>query len=196
MSTLAPNFPLPNPDPSRPSRRTLLRAWIPTIIWIGVIACESTSVFTSDHTRGWLFAILGRLGGWVAAHIDTINAVGRKVGHFTGYGMLALFAFFGWTEFLRYRQESCLAAAGKFAQVARTWQIRAAALAVLVTFVVASLDEFHQTLIPGRTGAFRDVLLDTCGGIVAQVIIYLVWKSGRKPRASAPVLSSKLAPES
>src|SRR5581483_823404 len=180
MSSLASNFPLPNPEPSRPSRTNLFRAWLPTFLWMGVIACESTSMFTSDHTQGWLFTILRHISSWLAAHTAIINEVGRKVGHFIGYGTLAAFSFLGWTELFRFRRESYLTAQGKFAHLARIWQFRATALAVLVTFVVASLDEFHQAFVPGRGSSFRDVMLDTCGGIVAQVIIYLFWQSGRK----------------
>ena len=38
----------------------------------------------------------------------------------------------------------------------------------------ASLDEFHQSFVPGRTAAVSDVLLDTTGGATAQVIAALV----------------------
>lgn len=36
---------------------------------------------------------------------------------------------------------------------------------VATTFVVASLDEYRQTFVEGRTGIFDDVLLDTAGAI-------------------------------
>ena len=38
----------------------------------------------------------------------------------------------------------------------------------------ASLDEFHQSFVPGRTPAVTDVLLDTTGGAAAQAIAGLV----------------------
>lgn len=195
MSTLASNFPLPNPKPYKLSRWALLRAWLPAFLWMGVIACESTSLFTSTNTRGWVFDVLRHISFWLAARADTINGVGRKVGHFVGYGTLGGLSLLGWTAFFRYRKESYLAALGKFTRVARVWQFRAAVLAVLVTFVVASLDEFHQSFIPGRTPAVHDVLLDTCGGVVAQVIIYLFWRSRRKPQDAAGAPNSRLASE-
>jgi VanZ family protein len=195
MSTLASNFPLPSPFPFRPSRWGLIRAWLPTFVWLGIIACESTSMFTSAHTQGWVFQVLRHISGWLAVHAGIINEVGRKVGHFVGYGSLALSAFFGWTELLAYRRENYLAALGKPARVAREWQLRAAELAVFVTFAVASLDEFHQSFVPGRGPSFRDVLLDTCGGIVAQALIFLVWKSRTKTRTPVRSLEGELAPE-
>ena len=38
----------------------------------------------------------------------------------------------------------------------------------------ASLDEFHQSFVPGRTPAVGDVLIDTSGGAAAQIIAALV----------------------
>jgi VanZ family protein len=45
---------------------------------------------------------------------------------------------------------------------------------VLGTALVASLDEWHQSFIPSRTGTVRDVILDTCAGIGAQILV-LLW---------------------
>ena len=52
------------------------------------------------------------------------------------------------------------------------WQLSLALVAAW-PFAVAALDEFHQTMLPGRTGAFRDVLLDTLGGIFAQWLVFM-----------------------
>jgi VanZ family protein len=195
MSTLASNFPLPDPNPSRPSRWALVRAWLPTFIWMGVIACESTSLFTSTNTQGWLYRILIHINFWLAVHAPIINAVGRKVGHFVGYGLLGSFAFLGWTELFRYIRESHLASVGKFVRVARVWQLRAAGLAVLVTFTVASMDEYHQSFVPGRGPALHDVLLDTWGSVIAMALIYWIWKSRAKAHGPDASLSSELASE-
>ena len=47
-----------------------------------------------------------------------------------------------------------------------------AAIAMVACY--ASLDEFHQIFVPGRTAAVADVLLDTIGGICAQIAVALV----------------------
>jgi VanZ family protein len=153
-----------------------------------VIAAESTSIFTSEHTQAWLFRLLQALLGakFALRHTVFINDCGRKIGHFTGYGILSFLSFFGWTELLTYRKQAALAALGKAVKVLRRWHLRAATLAVLLTFAVASADEFHQSFLPGRTATFRDVVLDTMGGIFAQTVILLFWKAGtnsRKPIA-------------
>ena len=47
-------------------------------------------------------------------------------------------------------------------------------LIILVLFIYASIDEYHQ-LYTGRTGMFRDVILDTLGGSLG-VISYFKFK--------------------
>jgi VanZ family protein len=47
--------------------------------------------------------------------------------------------------------------------------------ALLATFVLGSLDEWHQSYIPTRTSSLHDVLLDTCGGFCVQCIIFLAF---------------------
>lgn len=39
-------------------------------------------------------------------------------------------------------------------------------LTILLCFIYACTDEFHQTFVEGRTGLFSDVLIDTAGSIV------------------------------
>jgi VanZ family protein len=51
--------------------------------------------------------------------------------------------------------------------------------------LVASLDEWHQTFLPSRTGAISDVMLDSSAALTAQVLIflYLTWKPRRMSAA-------------
>ena len=44
---------------------------------------------------------------------------------------------------------------------------RNAGIAVLCCFIYAMTDEFHQTFIPGRSGEFKDCLIDTSGAVMA-----------------------------
>jgi VanZ family protein len=58
---------------------------------------------------------------------------------------------------------------------------------MLTTIVTASYDEIHQTFIPSRTGRWQDVVLDSCGGFVVQVMIYFLSIHALKlRRAAAP----------
>jgi len=82
-----------------------------------------------------------------------------------GYFTLSFFLFRAWRETLRLPW-------------APRWALRWAAIAFFMSALVASLDEWHQTYIPSRTGAIKDVMLDSFAALTAQVLIflYLSWK--------------------
>ncbi len=96
----------------------------------------------------------------------------RKCGHFIEYFILSLLVLRG----LR---------AGR-RDLRLVWSL--AAIAIVACY--ASLDEFHQIFVPGRTPAVADVLLDTIGGICAQIAAALVISKKTAPcnreRAEAP----------
>lgn len=50
--------------------------------------------------------------------------------------------------------------------------VRNSLFVIIIGFLYALLDEFHQTFIPGRAGQIKDVLIDT-GGVLLGVL--LVW---------------------
>jgi VanZ family protein len=52
------------------------------------------------------------------------------------------------------------------------WQFDWALIAVLFSLITASLDEMHQVLLPSRTGRWQDVLIDTSGALLAQLLLY------------------------
>jgi VanZ family protein len=39
---------------------------------------------------------------------------------------------------------------------------------------VATLDEWHQSFLPSRTGTFRDVVLDSSAAFVAQIALLAI----------------------
>lgn len=59
-----------------------------------------------------------------------------------------------------------------------------AAAAMAVCAVLAALDEFHQTFIPGRSGQVGDVVVDLMGAacfLLAWFLVRCVWKACRRP---------------
>jgi len=172
-------------SPATTTRRLLL-AWVPTLLWCVVISFESTTTFSGDHTAMWLRRLLALFSGHITwSQVELANDVLRKIGHFFGYGTMSCFAFLGWTETFAWQRDRALIRAGQPATGERRWHLRAAVLAVVVTAAVASLDEFHQSYLPGRTGVFRDVILDTMGGVVVQVLLFW-YLSRRKPGVASP----------
>jgi VanZ family protein len=66
--------------------------------------------------------------------------------------------------------------------------LAATALSISFTFLVGSLDEWHQSIIPGRTSCCRDVLIDTCGALVFNLAFWSVraWRR-RSSNRGAPL---------
>lgn len=93
----------------------------------------------------------------------------RKTGHVLGYGILSLLLLRGWRA--------------TFGQV-HIWSWRAAQLAWLGTAFIASLDEWHQSYIPSRTGTVWDVLLDSAAGFVFLLTAYF-WMRRSEPSEQA-----------
>lgn len=57
-------------------------------------------------------------------------------------------------------------------------------IALIICFIYACTDEYHQTFVNGRTGQFSDTLIDTIGGIIGCSIIVLKNKFVKKRKVS------------
>ena len=58
-----------------------------------------------------------------------------------------------------------------------------AIISIFLLVIAAGFDEFHQTFVDGRTGAIKDVLIDTAGGVAGLLFYgsyYFVYKRGYK----------------
>jgi len=149
--------------------QTQVRTWLPVLTCVVFFAVESTSTFGSDRTSAPLERIAEAIFGCgVGLHWGLIHHLIRKTGHFMGYGIFCLFCFRAfWIEIQ--------SVASRLSR-----QLRAHGLAILTTFIVASADEFHQSFLPNRTGRFSDVLLDTSGGAVLGLMLFLVMQRRQK----------------
>jgi VanZ family protein len=135
----------------------------------------------------WIRRLLALFSSHITwTQVFYVNVIGRKTGHFVGYATLSWFAFRGWMETLTYQRGQFLRRAGRPIGQQRRWHLRAAVLAVLCTAAVAALDEFHQSFIPGRTAAVHDVILDTMGGVFAQMLLLLYWTRRKKMGTVTP----------
>jgi VanZ family protein len=139
-------------------------AWIALILWLIVIAIESTALLSSANTSRILYPLLHFLFKLDWDRFDVWHFYIRKGGHVVGYGILSVLIF-----------RACRATSPQVLKL--RWSSRWTVLAVLGTAVVASLDEWHQSFIPTRTGRWQDVVLDTCAGIAAQILVFLWLKA-------------------
>ena len=141
-----------------------------------VIAIES-AFLSSARTGSFIDPILHRMLPRLSyQQIDHIHEIGRKVGHFIGYGLMSYFFFraFRGTYHVYHGTENILRSrivpAGR-ALFESFWQWRWAVLAMIGTALVATADEVHQMGDPSRTGNWWDVLLDSTGALVFQLAI-------------------------
>ena len=142
-------------------RHHVLKAWIALILWLIVIAIESTTYLSSGETSRILYPIAHFLFGvdWVT--FQPWHHFLRKCGHVFGYALLSILFFRAWRETLP-------------SNTGAKWMLRWTTIAVLGTAFIATLDEWHQSYLPSRTGTYHDVILDTCAGIAAQLAIFLI----------------------
>jgi VanZ family protein len=127
----------------------LCKYWLPLILWMAVIFSASTQLGSPSHTSlvfrplmHWLFPRMS------AETIERLHFVVRKTAHFVEYAVLGVLA---------WRVVHFDPAFGSFSPR------RQYGFALLLCLFYASTDEFHQSFVPSRQAAVRDVLLDTCG---------------------------------
>ncbi len=140
-------------------RKDLIKAWIAATLWIGIIAVESTDWLSAEHTGHLLYPIFHFLLGMDLVRFESVHHYLRKAGHFVGYFALSALLFRAWKNTLHVPGTG--------------WTVRWAGIALTMTVLVASLDEWHQTFIPSRTGRFADVVLDSSAALTAQILIFI-----------------------
>jgi VanZ family protein len=142
-------------------------AWLWVLLWLGVIRIESTNYLSSANTSRFLYPVLHFLFGVDPFSFVTWHFFLRKSGHVFGYGMLS---------WLLFRALRVTALSSRDPNWSMVWSL----LAVAGTAFVASLDEWHQSFLPSRTGTVRDVLLDTTAALVIQILIFLLTQARKK----------------
>jgi len=150
-----------------PRQKEVLKAWIPSLIWMGLIAIESTAWLSAANTGRFLYPICHFLFGVTRARFLVWNFYIRKSGHFVGYFTMSFLLFRSWRATLPQFGSG-------------RWALRWAWVAWLMTTFIASMDEWHQTFIPGRTGTVHDVVLDSSAALTAQILIFILSRISSK----------------
>jgi VanZ family protein len=141
-----------------PHQKDILKVWLAAVLWLVVIAVESTTYLSSDYTSRFLYPIFHFLFGMGWRQFAVWHHYIRKAGHFVGYFILSVLLFRAWKATLR---------------LPSLWALRWSAIAFFMSATVASMDEWHQTYLPSRTGAISDVVLDSSAALTAQIVIFL-----------------------
>lgn len=153
--------------------------WLLVICWMGVIFYLSHQPAASSRSlsEGVLSSLLNILPQEQGKEITLLHTLLRKSAHFIAYFILAILlcrAFFS-TQMKR--------AAG-ISRFFFVW---------FICFLYAASDEIHQTFIPGRSGEFRDVIIDSLGSLLGLLLysIFLYWWMHRKKKNIREEVSGK-----
>lgn len=138
-----------------------------TIIWMALIFYMSNQPadISSEQSSSVIsmlssLPIIGNLIDIMIAN-DTAQFIIRKGAHMFSYGVLATLCFMSMYDINKSIKNTGIKA-------------------ITIAFIYACTDEIHQLFIDGRSGEFRDVLVDTTGSIIAIGIVYLLLKNKRK----------------
>ncbi|HVF43622.1 MAG TPA: VanZ family protein [Pyrinomonadaceae bacterium] len=149
-----------------PWRAGRLWRYGPVLAWAAFVLFASSANFSASNTSRIIRPLLLWLSPGIAeASIQQVHFFVRKTAHFTEYAILALFA-------ARALRTSGVAA------LRRSWLPASFAFVAFVALV----DEYHQSLLPSRTGTIYDSLLDMTGGAAALACLAL-WLAVRRRRS-------------
>lgn len=128
-------------------------AWVLLIIWMIVI-------FLMSHQPGEISSsqsdLLLKFFSFIGIELndyfgELATFIVRKTAHFSEYMILFFLAYNVLKNYINTRK-------GRL-------------LLIVFVFLYACTDEFHQYFIPGRSMAFKDVLIDTSGGLGGYIIL-------------------------
>lgn len=144
------------------------KEWVPALLWIAIITIESTDLFSSEHTSTVLYSVISQVFGPVnPVAFDIWHHYLRKTGHVVGFFVLSYLLFRAWRATLPLRGSGF-------------WSIPWARVSFLMSVMVATLDEWHQSTIPSRTGNFHDVILDSTAALAAQIFLWLFLRNNTR----------------
>ncbi len=141
-------------------------SWLPAVIMMVIIFMFSSQEATTSDKNSLPIAqvayeIYENISNQEIEHnkeqeiINSINLFVRKSAHVLEYALLSfLIAFHIW-------------ACNKKVSIIFL-------LAIILSFLYASTDEFHQLYVEGRSGQFKDVLIDTSGAVLGSLMFTII----------------------
>lgn len=131
-------------------------AWGLLIFWMGLIFFMSNQPANiSNSQSNFIIELIKKMGVHInEQNIEGITTFIRKGAHFSEYTILGILGY----NVIRYY----------------IYTRKARFLALVLVVVYACSDEIHQIFIPGRAGRFTDIIIDSCGGAFAFLIIVFI----------------------
>lgn len=87
--------------------------------------------------------------------MDKLNKIVRKCAHASIYFVLSIFVM------------------NLIFLIKKEKKFRYYILVILICFLYACTDEYHQLYVPGRTGSFTDALIDTAGASIGCLLVWI-----------------------
>lgn len=139
--------------------KRLVLGWIALLFWIGLIFYMSNQPGdVSSKQSGLVLKLFQMLGIDLNKELGELATfIVRKTAHFTEYFILYLLTVNVMKYYLDIK--------------------RAILYAIIFSIFYACTDEIHQYFIPGRAMAFKDVLIDSSGALVAMIIVIINLKT-------------------
>ena len=118
---------------------------------IFIFAMSSFGSDSSNAQSSQIIQVLHQVFPSLSSHTSGLDAsalafIVRKTAHFTEYAILGILFYFFYRQTLPQKNG-----------------LQLFVLAILSSFLYACTDEIHQLFVPGRSGQFTDVLVDTLG---------------------------------
>jgi len=147
-----------------------LKYWLPVLLWMALIFTASSDAHSYEHSSRivepilhWLFPNMSQAG------VHEIHHVLRKCCHVVEY---AVFALLLWRA-LHVSGDNLPA-----------WSWPKVGGTLLLVFLYAATDEFHQIFVPTRTPRVLDVFIDTAGGAIGLLALWFFnhWRNRRRQK--------------
>jgi VanZ family protein len=136
-----------------------LKYWIPAICVAVLISTFSTHYFSGEETARLFIPLLRWLFPAASPHTLNLMHTGiRKLAHITEFGVFSTAVFHG-VRGERYG-----------------WRFQWALITLIIVVSYAGLDEWHQSFVPMREARVRDVLIDSTGALLAQMLVWIYAK--------------------
>lgn len=133
-------------------------------IWLFIIYNFSSmdNANTNGLSKGIIFKVVQFITNYnyndTMNIVNTINTPIRKCAHMFEFCILGIIIY---TSILNIKNK---------------YNNKYLFISILLCFIFACFDEYHQLFVSGRTGQFIDVLVDTTGSIIGCIIITIIYK--------------------
>lgn len=139
------------------SKKKKVLMWILFLGWISFIFYMSSQVAdVSNKQSGFVIKVVETVGFDIESKFGELaNFAVRKTAHVSEYCILA---------FIAYNLVRCYTDKKNHARI----------YCIVISALYACTDEIHQLFVPGRTGMFRDVVIDTSGAVIAAIVLLII----------------------